>query len=205
MLTILHNNICRDKYNTYTHTFKHSAAISSPTPIPWNRFPCKYNNVLIWVLFSVAGLSLNWKHWCTTCLRNSGLLYTVKLPINILCNFASLVPRPRLAFRRLQYGNSDGKLGGAWERGYNFAILHQALWLSPLFCKQDFPQYTMGITVCKLTLTFPCTPSLFCSSPHTWWWLAHAAASTHMCGVQRNLNLTVERATTPNKMLRKRL
>ena len=35
----------------------------------------------------------------------------------------SLVPRPRPAFRRLQYGkayrtNSDGKLGGAWERGY---------------------------------------------------------------------------------------
>ena len=37
---------------------------------------------------------------------------------------SSLVPRPRPAFRRLQYGkalyrtNSDGKLGGAWERGY---------------------------------------------------------------------------------------
>ena len=31
----------------------------------------------------------------------------------------SLVPRPRPAFRRLQYDhtNSDGKLGGAWERG----------------------------------------------------------------------------------------
>ena len=34
---------------------------------------------------------------------------------------ASLVPRPRLAFRRLQYGNSDEKLGGAWERGYMVA------------------------------------------------------------------------------------
>jgi len=38
----------------------------------------------------------------------------------------SLVPRPRPAFRRLQYGKAgsalfhtanDGKLGGAWERG----------------------------------------------------------------------------------------
>lgn len=72
MLTILHNNICSDKYSTNTHTFKHSAAISSPTPIPWNRFPCKYNNCT--ALFSVAGLSSNWKHWCTTCLRNSGPL-----------------------------------------------------------------------------------------------------------------------------------
>ena len=32
---------------------------------------------------------------------------------------SSLVPRPRPAFRRLQYSlqYGDGKLGGAWERG----------------------------------------------------------------------------------------
>ena len=35
-------------------------------------------------------------------------------------NEISLVPRPRPAFRRLQdRTESDGKLGGAWERGYN--------------------------------------------------------------------------------------
>ena len=42
--------------------------------------------------------------------------------------FISLVPRPRPAFRRLQYGNSDGKLGGAWERGYDWFTVFRRAW-----------------------------------------------------------------------------
>ena len=46
-----------------------------------------------------------------------------------LHQWASLVPRPRPAFRRLQYGRTgcDGKLGGAWERGYQWAMSTSSL------------------------------------------------------------------------------
>ena len=30
----------------------------------------------------------------------------------------SLIPRPRPAFRRLQYGKAGSRAGRAWERGY---------------------------------------------------------------------------------------
>ena len=41
-----------------------------------------------------------------------------KMHVSHVCmHTASLVPRPHPAFHYLQYQNSDGKLGEAWERG----------------------------------------------------------------------------------------
>ena len=61
-------------------------------------------------------MSLHGLRLSSACLRPGNLWQT------LTWESASLVPRPRPAFRRLQYGKavliSDRKLGGAWERGY---------------------------------------------------------------------------------------